>query len=62
MKLYNHLHSTGRRVAELEMHILLAQMMRHFKIEYREEEPVRFATKLLYGPMRQMNLALVDVQ
>ena len=52
----------GRRVAELEMHILLAQLMRNFKIEYREDEPIEFVAKLFYGPARQMDLAFVNIK
>ena len=58
--LHDQVFITGRRVAELEMHILLAQMMRNFRIEYRELEPVKFRTKLLYRPAGPMNLALTD--
>ncbi len=49
------LNCSGRRVAELEMHILLSQVVRNFKIQYREEEPLKFNTKLFYGPARQMD-------
>ena len=51
----------GRRFAELEMHIVLAQMMRNFRLEYRDEEPMEFVNELLYCPARRMDLALVDV-
>ena len=44
------------------MHVLLAQLMRNFKIEYREDEPIEFVAKLLYGPARQMDLAFVNVK
>ena len=43
------------------MHILLAQLMRKFRLEYREEEPVKFANKLFYVPEREINLAFVDI-
>ena len=43
------------------MHILLAQLVRQFKIEYREKEPINFKVKLFYGPGRQMDLAFVDI-
>ena len=42
------------------MHILLAQLVRNFRIEFREEEPIKYITKLFYGPERKMNLAFVD--
>ena len=45
------------------MHILLAQLMRNFKIEYREEEPMEYDTaKMFYGPTKQMNLAFIDIK
>lgn len=59
---YIYIFFLGRRVAELEMHVLLAQLVRNFKIEFREEEPIKFITKLFYGPGRQMNLAFVDLK
>ena len=43
------------------MHILLAQMVRQFKIEYREEEPINYKLKLFYVPERRMDLAFVDI-
>ena len=42
----------GQRVAELEMHILLAQLIRNYKLEYRNKEPLEFTNKLLYVPAR----------
>ena len=51
----------GRRVAELEMNILLAQVVKNFKIEYREDKPIEFITKIFYQPERQIDLAFVDV-
>ena len=44
------------------MHILLAQMMRNFRIEYREKEPMEFITKMFLYPARKMDLALVDLK
>ena len=44
------------------MHILLAQLMRSFKIEFREEEPMKFITKHFYVPERPLNLAFVDLK
>ncbi len=53
---------SGRRVAELEMHILLSQVVRNFKIEYRDGKPMEFDNaKLFYGPAREMHLAFIDV-
>ena len=50
----------GRRIAELEMHIALAQLIRNFNIEYRDEQPLNFIQKLFVYPERQMDLAFVD--
>lgn len=44
------------------MHILLAQLIRNFKLEYREEKPLEFTNKLFYVPARQMDLAFIDVE
>ena len=43
------------------MHILLAQMIRNFLVEYRDEKPMEFVNKLFYCPVRRMDLALVDI-
>ena len=56
-RIYN---SSGRRVAELEMHVLLAQLIKNFKIEYREDKPIEFIIKLFNRPERQMDLAFTD--
>ena len=53
--------SSGRRVAELEMHVLLAQLIKNFKIEYREYKPIEFIIKLFNRPERQVDLAFIDV-
>ena len=50
----------GRRIAELEMHIALAHLIRNFKLEYREEQPLNFVQKMFIYPERQMDLAFVD--
>ena len=43
------------------MNILLAQVVKNFKIEYREDKPIEFITKIFYQPERQIDLAFVDV-
>ena len=43
------------------MYILLAQVVKSFKIEFREEKPMEFINKLNYKPERQMDLAFIDV-
>ena len=52
----------GRRVAELELHIALAQLMRNFKVEYRETQPLNFVQQIFVYPERQMDLAFVDLK
>ena len=42
------------------MHIALAQLIRNFKLEYRDEQPLDFIQKLFVYPERQMDLAFVD--
>ena len=42
------------------MHIALAQLIRNFKLEYRDEQPLNFVQKLFVYPERQMDLAFVD--
>jgi len=33
---------TGDRIAELELHIALAHMMKNFKVEYQEDTPMDY--------------------
>ena len=44
------------------MHILLAQLVRNFRIEFREEEPIKFINKLFFVPGRRMDLAFVNLK
>ena len=43
------------------MHIALAQLMKNFRIEYRDEQPLNFVERLFVYPERQMDLAFIDV-
>ena len=56
----NHCWHAGRRIAELEMHIALAQLIRNFKLEFRDEQPLNFIQKLFLHPERRMDLAFID--
>ena len=44
------------------MHILLAQMMKKFRIEYHDDRPMEYVNKLFLYPERQLDLHLVDIQ
>jgi cytochrome P450 len=39
----------GRRFADLEMQILLAKLVRNFKLEYNHE-PLKYAVTFMYAP------------
>lgn len=51
----------GQRVAELEMNILLAQMMRNFRMECHDEKPMERVSKLFLYPARRLDLRLIDL-
>jgi hypothetical protein len=44
------------------MHIMLAQMMKNFRIEYLDDKPLEYKSDFFYGPASRMDLALVDLQ
>ena len=49
---------TGRHVAELQIYIVLAQLMRRFQVEYLEDTPMDCSQKFTDTvPERQLNLA-----
>ena len=52
----------GRRLAELEVNIALSQIMKAFRVEFNEKEPVGYVIKFLLLPERQMNLIFKDLQ
>ncbi|KAG8238623.1 hypothetical protein J437_LFUL018541 [Ladona fulva] len=49
----------GRRFAELEMHTLLAKMIRNFKLEYNHGE-MKFESKILHRPVCPLKFKLTD--
>lgn len=53
---------SGRRLAELELNIALSQIMKAFRVEFNEKEPVGYVIKFLLLPERQMNLTFKDLQ
>ena len=54
------LHS-GRRLAELELHITLTHLIKKFHIEYPEKTPMDYIMKGLLVPERQLDLILKDI-
>ena len=52
---------TGRRVAELELHIALAQLIKNFRVEYRGEKPMDYIQTLFLVPDGRLDLAFVDL-
>ena len=53
---------TGRRIAELELHIALAHMMKNFKVEYQEDTPMDYIEEVFQVvPDRKINLVFKDV-
>ena len=52
----------GRRIAELELHIALAHMMKNFKVEYQEDTPMDYIEEVFQVvPDRKINLVFKDV-
>ena len=51
----------GRRVAEIELHIGLAQIMKSFNIGFPEELAIEAVQKLFTVPERKLNLSFQDV-
>jgi len=53
---------TGRRIAELELQIALAHMMKNFKVEYQEDTPMDYIEEVFQVvPDRKINLVFKDV-
>ncbi|XP_067666927.1 1,25-dihydroxyvitamin D(3) 24-hydroxylase, mitochondrial-like [Haliotis asinina] len=50
----------GRRVAELEMQLLISQLVRKFHIEPVSHKPMRMKTNLLLMPVDPVEIRLVD--
>ena len=47
---------TGHRIAELELHIALAHMMKNFKVEYQEDTPMDYIEEVFQVvPDREIN-------
>ena len=53
---------TGRRIAELELHIALAHMVKNFKVEYPENTPMDYIEEVFQVvPEKKINLVFKDV-
>ncbi|XP_046574216.1 1,25-dihydroxyvitamin D(3) 24-hydroxylase, mitochondrial-like [Haliotis rubra] len=50
----------GRRVAELEMQLLISQLVRKFHIEPLSDKPMEMKTNLLLMPVHPVEIRLVD--
>ena len=51
----------GRRVAELEIHIALAHIIRTYTVEYLEKEPMDYIQHFLVKPERQLDLVFKKI-
>ena len=47
---------SGRRLAELELHIALAHLIREYKVDCLDKEPMGYMMKALLKPDKQLNL------
>ena len=52
----------GRRVAELQIHIAVAQLMKNFRVEFRDDHPVGYVQQILIYPDRRMDLAFIALK
>ena len=57
-----HVGIIGRRVAELELHIALSQLVKNFRFDFRDDEPLNFIQQIFVYPERQMDLAFTDLK
>ena len=58
---YGCLFFLGRRIAELEIHIAVAQLVRNFRIDYTDDEPLKYTVQLFYYPKQDMNLVFSNL-
>ena len=52
---------TGRRVAELELHIALSQLIRTFSVEFKDDKPMDYVQNLFLIPERRFDLVFTDL-
>ena len=48
-------------MAELEMFIALARLIKTFNIDFTEDKPINYVANLFYVPERNMNLTFHDL-
>ena len=49
----------GRRIAELELRIALAQLMRKYRVDYLDESPMGYVQNIDLKPDRQLDIAFL---
>lgn len=52
--------TVGRRIAELEIHTTLAQIIRSLCVQYTDPKPMDYIMKGVLVPERQLNLVFTD--
>ncbi|XP_055348630.1 1,25-dihydroxyvitamin D(3) 24-hydroxylase, mitochondrial-like [Paramacrobiotus metropolitanus] len=52
----------GRRLAETEMHMLLAKLVQKFKIEYASDKPVDIDLRMITAPKQSIKLRFIERQ
>ena len=53
---------TGRRVAELELHITLSQIVRKFSVHFLEKDPVGMVVGITTVSSKPINLKFVEIE
>ncbi len=48
--------ASGRRLAELELHIALAHLIREYKVDSLDDKPMGYIQNFLIKPERQLDL------
>ena len=48
-------------MAELELHIALAHIIRSYKVEYQEKEPLDYVLKGVLKPEKKLDLAFKKI-
>ena len=51
----------GRRVAELEFHIALTHLIREYRVEYLDKEPMGYIQNFTVKPERPLNLTFKKI-